>query len=157
MMREGASDPAKSILKSPSYNPSSQGAPLVSETTEDSTSPLRRLETFPHDVASFAPRGEGFDLFSTVHILNSILLFPRPSKNPRLQRHLRELWIYRKPRTQNNLESHILNLRRPCTSHSRLSHHSESLPSGSVTWRPSPRFPADPGTHLVGRSPRAGH
>lgn len=37
--------------------------------------------------------------------------------NPRVQRHLRELWVYRKPRTQDNSESQILNSGRPCTSH----------------------------------------
>lgn len=47
--------------------------------------------------------------------------------NPRVQRHLRELWVYRKPRTQDNSESQVLNSGRPCTSHILESLTTENL------------------------------
>lgn len=47
--------------------------------------------------------------------------------NPRVQRHLRELWVYRKPRTQDNSESQVLNSGRLCTSHVPESPTTENL------------------------------
>lgn len=66
-------------------------------------------------------------IYSPYHKLHTHTLFTGPPQNPRLQRYLRELWVYRKPRTQDNSESQVLNPGRPCTSHIPDSPTSENL------------------------------
>lgn len=102
--------------------------PLVSEIKRGVNQTLRGLETVLHRRQVFEPQKNGRMSPYPHHKLHTHTLFLGTTPtSPRVQRHLRELWVYRKPRTQDNSESQVLNSGRPGTSHIPESRTRETL------------------------------